>query len=40
MDTKQKELYDSPTIIVVEIKHEGVICGSPNYTGFGYEEGM
>lgn len=32
--TENKELYDAPTVTVVEIKQEGVICASPdpNYT--------
>lgn len=28
MDTKQKEQYDPPTIIVVELKFESIICQS------------
>ena len=35
MELKDKELYDSPTILVVEMNVEGVICGSG--TGEDYE---
>ncbi len=38
METKNKELYERPTTDAVEVKIEGVICQSPNYTGFGDEE--
>ena len=33
METKQNELYEAPTMKVVEVKTEGIICGSkdPNY---------
>jgi hypothetical protein len=30
--TKQKELYKAPTISVVEMKQEGVICTSGDVT--------
>ena len=28
METKLKELYDAPSMMIVEVKQEGVICGS------------
>jgi len=28
METKHKELYETPTTYVLEVKTEGVICGS------------
>lgn len=28
METKHNELYEAPTTYVVEVKTEGVICGS------------
>jgi hypothetical protein len=34
METKQNELYEAPRTEVLELKAEGVICGSnpdPNY---------
>ncbi len=41
----QKELYEAPTISIVEMKQEGVICGSEsgngslqNYNWNNYEE--
>lgn len=36
MDTQNKDLYEAPTITVVEMKHEGVICASGNATKNGY----
>lgn len=37
MDTQNKDLYEAPTITVVEMKHEGVIiCASGNATKDGY----
>ena len=35
-----KELYEVPSMKVLEVCQEGVICGSPDYTGFGNEEEM
>ena len=34
MDKQKLELYESPTTEVVEVKFEGIICGSadPQYT--------
>ena len=29
MVIKQKMLYESPTMLVVEVKTEGILCGSP-----------
>ena len=33
METNVKELYEAPSITIVEVKQEGVICASldPNY---------
>ena len=28
METKLKELYDAPSMMIVEVKQEGVICAS------------
>lgn len=28
MEAKQKELYEAPSTMVIEVKHEGVICAS------------
>jgi hypothetical protein len=28
METKHKEFYDAPSVIIVEVKQEGVICAS------------
>ncbi len=30
MKTENKELYDAPTLTVVELKQKGVICASPD----------
>ncbi len=40
MEAKNKELYESPTTDIVELKYEGVLCQSPHpdFTGFGEEE--
>ena len=32
----KKQHYEAPTITVVEMKHEGVICASGNATKDGY----
>lgn len=36
MDTQNKDLYEAPTIDVVEMEQEGVICVSGNATKNGY----
>ena len=38
--TKQKELYEAPTISVVEMKQEGVICvsGSESLQDYNWNE--
>ncbi len=36
MDTQNKDLYEAPTITVVEMKYEGVICASGNANKNGY----
>ena len=37
MEPKDKELYKTPTIMVVEVKTEGIVCASnPEGTGNGY----
>ena len=36
METKDLELYESPTSEVVELKTEGVLCGSPTGNRYGY----
>lgn len=37
MELEDKELYEAPTIDVVEVKSEGVICTSnPEGEGHGY----
>lgn len=36
MDTQNKDLYEAPTITVVEMKHEGVICASGDATKNSY----
>ena len=33
METKLKELYDAPSMMIVEVKQEGVICASPGQAG-------
>lgn len=37
-----KIFYEAPTVRVLEIKQEGIICvsGDPEYNGFGDEEEM
>ena len=30
---KNKELYDAPSMLVFEVKQEGVICASPGQAG-------
>ena len=35
MELKHKELYQSPVTIVVELKQEGVICGSVKRNAYG-----
>jgi hypothetical protein len=32
METKLKELYEAPAITIVEVKQEGVLCGSVKVT--------
>lgn len=29
METNKKELYEAPSILVMEVKVEGVVCASP-----------
>lgn len=31
METIKKELYEAPSTTVVEVKTEGIVCGSPDY---------
>ena len=38
MEAKNKKLYEIPTSHAVELRYEGVICQSPDFTGFGDEE--
>ena len=33
METKLKELYDAPSMMIVEVKQEGMICASPGQAG-------
>ena len=33
MNTNHKTKYDSPTVTVVEMKQEGVVCASPGQAG-------
>ena len=33
METKTKELYETPAATSVEVKQEGVICSSPGPAG-------
>lgn len=40
MEPNKKEIYLSPEVNIFEVKSEGVICGSPQYNGFGEEEEM
>ena len=38
METKNKELYEAPSTLVLEVKVEGVVCTSgvgANRTGYG-----
>ena len=37
MEIKELELYETPTTEVVELKTEGIVCGSPtgNRNGYG-----
>lgn len=35
MDTLDKELYETPEALVVELTTEGIICGSGEVTGYG-----
>lgn len=41
MESTEKELYEAPAIMVVEVKAEGVICSSPGEAGgegFGFDD--
>ena len=39
METKHKELYDAPSMLVFEVKTEGVICQSnPAPTGASFDD--
>lgn len=31
-----KELYEAPSVTVVEVKGEGVVCGSPSTKDYNY----
>ena len=35
MEAKQKELYEAPSMMVFEVKQEGVICASGGTEQFG-----
>ena len=37
MESKEKDFYEAPTVLVVEVKTEGIVCASPTEgTGNGY----
>lgn len=42
MEAKNKETYQTPVALVVEVKTEGIVCGSPygtqNYNFGGLDE--
>ena len=42
MVTSNKEFYETPSMLIFEVKSEGVICasGDPLYDGLGDEEDM
>lgn len=31
MEVKKKELYEVPSITVMDVKTEGIVCNSPNH---------
>ena len=35
METNHKELYEAPSMTVIEVMQEGVICASGDTEGFG-----
>lgn len=40
MEPKDKELYETPTIMVMEVKTEGIVCiSNPEGTGNGFPDG-